>query len=100
MGSGFDGVNVMQTNQPTQPSQPAAPRAEPPKFIEVELLRKYCPKHIVDENDNVTEQDNSGESGPLVTFPPGTVIKLPRAEAIRLLRLENRAARPSASEAF
>lgn len=70
----------------------AAPEPAKPQLVEVELLRKYCPRFLVDDEGNVTEQNGGGT---LVTFPAGTLLKLPREEAVRVMRHENHIARPS-----
>lgn len=72
------------------------PEAKPakPRFMRVELLRKYCPAALVDDDENVTPQAEY----PLEMFPAGTVMKLLREEAMTLLRSENHAARPARDE--
>lgn len=73
-----------------------AKHAEPskPAVIEVELLRKYRPTHLVDDDGNIVEQQE-GSDPPPVVYPPGTVLKLPREEAIYVMRHHNRIARIS-----
>ena len=78
------------------PAAKPAEAAPKPRLVEVELIRKYCPHHLVDADGNVTPNTPGGARGDgvLATVEPG-LVRLAGEDAT--IALNAGAARPTAN---
>jgi hypothetical protein len=70
---------------PNAPPVPTDAKPGLPKeaTIEVELLRKYVPENIVNEDGSLAAQPNDQNNVPLAA---GTIVRLPKKEASRVVQ--------------